>query len=64
MPYPGRVGLLDGRRLVPCRGGPGDGYGLLVPEPLPVEVHRGPGGLDVLDDAGAEPAYVWVEDHA
>lgn len=58
------MGDPDRRRLVPCVGGPGEGYGLLVEEPLPLEVVRGRDGLYVLDEGGTDgrpgPVYVFV----
>ena len=50
---------------MPCVGGPCEGYGLLVEEPLPFEVSRGRDGIYVLDDLDDDPSlpsprYVYV----
>jgi hypothetical protein len=49
--------------LVPCTGGPCDGYGFLVEHPLPLEVERDRNGIYVLDDGTTDhpgPVYVYV----
>jgi hypothetical protein len=48
------------KTLVPCEGGPCQGYGFLVEYPLPLEVERDPVGIYVLDDLGPEPVYVYL----
>jgi hypothetical protein len=56
---------MDRRALVPCLGGPCEGYGVLVDQPLPLEVERGVDGIYVLDEEGDRampgPRYVYVE---
>jgi len=57
-----RVEVAPGKTLVPCEGGPCQGYGFLVEYPLPLEIERDPVGIYVLDDTRTDPAYVYVRD--
>jgi hypothetical protein len=50
------------KALVPCEGGPCDGLGFLVEQPVPLEIQRDGGGIYVLEERGdpAEPELVYV----
>jgi hypothetical protein len=54
------VDAAPSKTLVPCEGGPCQGYGFLVEHPLPLEVERDPVGIYVLDDTRGDPIYVYV----
>jgi hypothetical protein len=53
--------MSEQRALVACEGGPAPGW-VLVDVPLPLEVDRDGKGIYVLDDLGAEPRYVYVDE--
>jgi hypothetical protein len=45
---------------VPCEGGPLAGLGLVVEQPLPLEIRHDGGGTYVLEERGEEFVYVYV----
>ena len=53
------------KTLVPCEGGPCQGLGIFVEQPIPLEIRHEGGGTYVLDERGDEESptlvYVYVQ---
>jgi len=50
------------KTLVPCEGGPCAGLGLLVEQPIPLEIRHEGGGTYVLEERADDVlVYVYVE---